>query len=102
MPPARLALLAAPTRPASQGLFPALLCLALAASGMVEFIGFDRAFQLTMHLVRQGGIAQPPAPAVAGPDMDTQLPRNTTRRTRDTQQEDGKNPVRERPLALVE
>jgi hypothetical protein len=102
MPPARLTRLATPTRPASHGRCPALLCLALTAGGVGECIGFDRACQLTMPLVSQRGMAPPPAPAVAGPDRETQLPRKTTRRTGETPQENGKNPVRERPLALME
>jgi hypothetical protein len=36
---------------------------------MVEVIRFHRAFQLAVHLIGQGGIAQPPAPAIAGPDL---------------------------------
>ena len=34
--------------------------------------------------------------------MDTQLPGNASRRTRQAHQEGGQHPVRERPLALVE
>src|SRR5919206_1728655 len=40
MAPAGLTLLAAPTRTASQRLFPALLCLPLPC-GVIEVIGFD-------------------------------------------------------------
>ena len=45
-------------------------------------------------------MAQPPAPTVAGADMDPQLPGDATGRTRETQQKGRQNPVRERPLAL--
>src|SRR5919197_731755 len=69
MTPTGLTFLAAPTRAASQRLLPALRRLPLVASGMVEVIGFNGAFELAMHLVGQGRIAQPPAPAIAGPDM---------------------------------
>jgi hypothetical protein len=84
MAPAGLALLAATTRSATQRLLPALPRLSLVASGMVEVIRFNRAFQLAVHLIGQGRIAQPPAPAVAGPDMDAQLSGDATRRTRET------------------
>src|SRR5512145_3195685 len=57
MAPAGLAFLTAPTRAAPQRFLPSLLRLPLVASGMVEVIGFHRAFQLAMHLIRQGGIA---------------------------------------------
>jgi len=57
MPPARLAFLATATRPASQRLLPALLCLSLLASGMVEVIGFDSALQLAIGLLGHGGMA---------------------------------------------
>jgi len=71
--PARLALLAASTRAASQGLLPALLRLALVARRVLERIRFDRPLQLAVHLIGERGIAQPPAPAVAGPDMHPRL-----------------------------
>jgi formate dehydrogenase iron-sulfur subunit len=77
MAPARLALLAAPTRAVSQRLLLALRRLPLVASGMVEVIRFHHAFQLAVHLRGQSGMAQPPAPAVASPDMDAQLSGDT-------------------------
>jgi hypothetical protein len=43
--------------------------LSLVACGMIEVIGFDRAFQSAVRLIGHGRIAQPPALAVAGPDM---------------------------------
>src|SRR5262245_27784664 len=55
-----LTFLAAPPWRATQWLFPARLGLALVASGMIQVVGFDRPRQLPLHLVRQGGIAQPP------------------------------------------
>ena len=57
LPPTGLTFLAATTRAASQRLFPALRCLTLVASGMVEVIRFNRAFELAMHLIGQNGIA---------------------------------------------
>ena len=76
-------------------------CLPLVAGGMIEVIGFHCAFQLAVHLIRQGRIPEPPAPAVAGPDMDAQLPGNTSRRTGKTKEKGRQNPVRQRPLAPV-
>jgi hypothetical protein len=55
--PARLALLAAPTRAAAQRLFPAAVRLALLPSGVIEFIRFNGALQLTLHLIGERGIA---------------------------------------------
>ena len=52
-----LAFLAAPTRAASQRLFPALPRLPLVPSRVIEVIGFDRAFELAMYLIRQCSIA---------------------------------------------
>jgi hypothetical protein len=102
MAPARLVLLATTTRPASQALFPACRCLALLASRVIEFIRFNRACQLAIHLIGQGSIASPPTPTIAGADIDTQLPGHTTRRTREAQQKSGEDPVDERPFALGE
>jgi hypothetical protein len=102
MATAGLVFLAATTRLATQRLLPAPLGLPLVAGGLVEVIRFNRAFQLALHLVRQCGIPQPPAPTIAGPDMDPYLPRDTPRRTGETEQNGRQNPVRQRPLALVE
>jgi hypothetical protein len=79
MAPARRALLAATTRPTSQGLVPAVLCLPLAAGGVIEFIRFNRALQLAIGLVGYGSIAQPPTPVIARADMDTDLPGKVAR-----------------------
>src|SRR5215471_2253731 len=102
MAPAGLTLLAAPTRTASQCLFPALLGLPLVPRGVIEVIRFHRALQPALGFVGHGRIAQPPTPPIAGPAMDPQLPRNASRRTRQAQQEGGQNPVRTWPPALVE
>ena len=64
-----LAFLATTTRAAPQCFLPTPFRLSLVAGGMIEVIGFDRAFQSAVHLLGHGGIAQPPAPAVAGSDM---------------------------------
>src|SRR5262249_48449020 len=102
VPPTRLTFLATPTRAASQRLLAALGRLALLPSGVIEVIRFDGALQLAPYLIRQGGIAQPPAPAIAGPDMDPQLFGNPTRGTRQAQQKRRKNPVHERALTAVQ
>ena len=73
----RLTLLTATTRSAPQRLLPALRRLPLMARGMVELISFDRACQLTVHLIGESGIAQPPAPAIAGAAMEPQLSGDT-------------------------
>src|SRR5687767_11725766 len=101
MPSAGLALLAATPRSAAQRLLPSMFGLSLLPGGVIEVIGFHDPFQLTLLLVGEGSIAQPPAPPIACADMDAQLSGNTPRRTRQTQQEGGQNPVGERPLALV-
>src|ERR1700752_1114510 len=51
MPSAGLTFLAAMTRPASQGLCPAVLGLAFLTCGVIEFIRFDRARQLAIHFI---------------------------------------------------
>ena len=79
-----------------------LFRLPLVPSGVIEFIGFDGPLQVAIRLVGQGGVTQPPAPAIAGTDMDTQLPRNAMGRAREAHQKGGQHPVQERPLALGE
>src|SRR5262249_14588060 len=69
----RLTLFATTTCTAPQCFLPALRRLPLVARGMVELIGFDSACQLTVHLIGEGGIAQPPAPPIAGAAMEPQL-----------------------------
>jgi len=69
MTPAGLALLAATTRATSQRLLPALRRLPLVASGMVEVIRFNCAFQVAIGLVGDGRIAQSPAPVIARTNM---------------------------------
>src|SRR5262245_34206820 len=55
--PTRLAVLAATTRAATQGLLPTLLGLPLVARGVIEVIRFHRALQLALHLIGQSSIA---------------------------------------------
>src|ERR687895_2381082 len=93
MPPARLALLAAPTCAASQRLLPTVFRLSLLTSSVIEFIRFHSTLQLTRHLIRQRGVPQPPAPPIARPDMDPHLSRNTPGRTGEAQQKGGEDPV---------
>src|SRR5215831_14887629 len=81
MAPARLAFLPATTRAASQRFLATVWCLPLLARGVREVIRFNGPFQLTMHLIEQRGMAQPPAPAIAGTDMDAHFPGNAPRRT---------------------
>src|SRR5712691_13403263 len=102
MATAGLAFLAATTRLATHRLLSTPLGLPLLAGGMVEVIRFHRACQLAMHLVRQRGIPQPPAPPIAGTHMDPHLPRDPPRRTGETEQKSSQNPVWQRPLALME
>ena len=78
MAPTGLALLAAAPRPAAQGLLPTLLRLSLVPRGVIEVTGFDCALQLALHLIGERGIAQPPAPAVARPDMHPDLSGNAS------------------------
>src|SRR5262245_8819337 len=73
VPPPGLTLLAATPCAVSQRFLPTLFRLTLLSSDMIELIGFDRAFQLTLHLIRQRGIAQPPAPSITGADMHPHL-----------------------------
>jgi hypothetical protein len=101
MPPARLALLAAPTCAASQRLLPPVFRWSLLTSRVIEFSRFPGALQLTPHLIRQRGIPQPPAPPLARTAMDPHLTRNAPGRTGKAQQQGGEYPVRQRPLALV-
>src|SRR5262249_31045220 len=81
MPSTGLALLATSTCVASQRFLAAAFCLPLAASAVVEVIRFHRALQLAIGFVGHGRMPQPPAPAIAGPAMDTHLPGNASRRT---------------------
>src|SRR5438093_9737231 len=98
----RLAFLAAATRSAPQGLCATVFGLAFLPGGVIEVIRFHCARQLAIGFVGDGRIAQPPAPARARTAMHPQLSRNTPRRTGQTQQEGGENPVHQRSLALVQ
>src|SRR5262245_44563278 len=69
---------------------------------MIQVVGFDRPCQLPPHLVRQGRIAQPPAPLIARPDMHPQLSGNAARGTRQAQEKRRKNPVYDRALAAIQ
>src|SRR5499427_3201815 len=102
MPPPGLTLLATTTRAAPQGFLPTLFRLSFVACGMIEVIGFDRAFQSAVHLIGQRGIAQPPAPAIARPYMHLQLAGNAARGTRQAQQKRRKNPVDDGALAAIQ
>src|SRR5712691_8135457 len=102
MAPAGLAFLAPTTRPASQRLLPAVCGLALVPRRVTEVIRFHCALQLAIGFVGKSRIAQPPAPAIAGGDMEPSCPGHASRRTRQAQQEGGEDPGRQRPLALVE
>ena len=102
VPPAGLAFLAASTRAASQYLLPAMCRLALVPGSMIEVIRFHRAFQLAVHLIGEGRIPEPPAPAVAGPTMDTQLSGTPPRRTRETEEKRRQNPMHDRALAAIQ
>src|SRR5262249_3157975 len=69
---------------------------------MVELIGLDRPVHLAADLIGEGGIPEPPAPPIAGADMDPQLPGNAPRGTRQAQQKGGQNPVHHRALAAIQ
>src|SRR5215471_1798761 len=79
VPPPGLTFLAAPPRAASQCLLPALACLALLSSHVIQLIRLHSTLHLPIRLVGDSRIAQPPAPAIARPTMDPQLSRNTSR-----------------------
>ena len=66
-------------------LCPALRGLARVASRVREVIGFDCPVHLTTALRGEGGMAQPPAPAVASPAMAPQLSGHAARGTREAQ-----------------
>jgi hypothetical protein len=66
MAPAGLALRTATPRAASHRPLPAGLRLALVAGGGLAFSGCHGASPLPRHLVGQGHVAKPPAPARAG------------------------------------
>src|SRR5215471_16409861 len=76
--------------------------LPLVTGGVVEVIGFHGAYQLAIGFIGEGGIAQPPAPAIARTAMHPQLSRNTARGTRQAQQKGRENPVHDRALAAVQ
>src|SRR5262249_45278908 len=71
-------------------------------SGLIQVVGFDRPRQLPLHLIGQGRIAEPPAPAIARTGMDPQLSGNAARGTRQAQQKRRENPVHYRALAAVQ
>src|SRR5215468_9429580 len=50
----------------------------------------------------EGRIPEPPAPAVAGPTIDTQLSGNPPRRTRETEEKRRQNPMHDRALAAIQ
>src|SRR5687767_2321206 len=102
MAPSGLALLATSPWLAAQRFRPAHLGLSLVSSGAIELIGFDRPVQLTTDLIGEGCIAQPPTPAVAGANMDSQLIGNTPRGTRQAQEKRGENPVHHRAFVAVQ
>jgi len=79
-----------------------LFGLAFVPIEVVDLIRFNCASHVAIGLVGDSSIPEPPAPAITGPAMDAQLSGNTPRRTRETEQKRRQNPVRQRPLALVE
>src|SRR5215510_15584003 len=102
MAPTGLAFLPTATHATPQRLLATALRLPLLASGVIEFIRFHGALQLPLHLVGQGGMAQPPTPAIARPPMHSQLSGNAARRTRQAQEKRRQNPVHDRALAAVQ
>src|SRR5262249_34754749 len=102
MAPTGLAFLPPATRAAPQRLLATALRLPLVPGGVVEVIGFHGACHLAVGFVGEGGIAQPPAPAIARPAMHPQFSRNPSRGTRQAQQKGRENPVYDRALAAVQ
>jgi hypothetical protein len=100
--PSGLACLAATPWWASPRVLPARLGVSLRARGGVEGIGFDRPCPRTTALIRQGGLTSPPAPTIAGADMDPSRPSHAARCTPQAQPAGAKHPGRRRPLALVQ
>jgi hypothetical protein len=100
MAAARLALLAATTRPGPQRLLPTPLGLALLARGGGELIRLDRPFSLPLHCIGQGSLPSPPPPTITGADLEPHLPGKAPRRTRQAQEQGGKKPVAQGPLTL--
>src|SRR5215510_1608764 len=98
----RLAFLAATPWLAPQCFGPALLGLALVARRMVEVVGFDCPRPLPLHFIEQGGITQPPTPAIARPPMHPHLSGNASRRARQAQQKRREHPVHDRALAAIQ
>jgi hypothetical protein len=74
-----LALLAATPGLTAQGLLAARLGWSVMTRRRREGIGFTRALHLAIHLVGHRDSAPPPTPALAGADMDAQLPSDTAR-----------------------
>ncbi len=75
--PPGLTLLATPPWLSAQRFRPPFLGLSFMTGGVIEVISFDCPCQLPSDLIGQGGIAQPPTPAIARADMDAQLSGNT-------------------------
>jgi hypothetical protein len=86
---------------ASPRVLPARLGWSLMARGVGEVIGVDRPVPLPTARIRPGGMTSPPAPAIAGADMDPSRPGHAARGTPPAPQEDAEHPVRQRPLAVV-
>src|SRR5262245_15585378 len=90
------------TRVAPQRLLATALRLPLVPGGVVEVIGFHGTCYLAVGFIGEGRMAQPPAPARAGPAMHSQLSRNPSRGTRQAQQKGGDHPGHDRALAAVQ
>jgi hypothetical protein len=69
MPPTGLAFFAAAPWAAPQVLVPTVFGLAFLPGSVIELIRFNSALSQAIHVIGQGGVAQPPAPARAGPEM---------------------------------
>jgi len=102
MPPARCALLTPPTGPAPPCLRPAGWGVACGARRLRPLIRRHRARPPTSGVGGDGGLPEPPAPALPGPTLDAQLSGHTPRRTREPEEKRRQHPVRQRPLAPVE
>ena len=101
MAPARRALLAATTRPASQRLRPPLLRVSLLRSAVRACIRCTGARPLPLPRLRPRGMAQPPAPPRAGAERAPHLAGAAASRARQTPPTRHQNPRGNRPLPLV-
>jgi hypothetical protein len=79
MAPTWFTLRAATAWSPSQVLFSSAFGLTFLAVGMIQLVGFDCPLYVKISLIGDSRIAQPPAPSIAGADMDAQFSRDAPR-----------------------